>query len=120
MNTSMLGFLDILVAVLLVGSGIYSLYSCIKVKKEQALIESKILYPSNCPPEDCLDPEGFMSFIVPRMTFFGIMCVIFGIITVITSFLDMGLIATGVETVAVLAVFVYISIVQNRSSHIFW
>ena len=55
MNDMMFLF-DLIITVMLLAGGVYSLYSCIKVKKEQCLFENKILYPSNCHPDDCIDP----------------------------------------------------------------
>lgn len=116
----MMFFFDVIVTVMLIGGGIYSIYSCIKLKKEQYLFENKILYPSNCAPDNCIDPEGFIQFIIPRMTFFGIMCIIFGIGTMASSLMDIGRAATIVQTVAVVVVFVYIMVINNRSSKIYW
>jgi len=119
MNDMMFIF-DLIVTVMLVGGGIYALYSCIKLKKEQYLFENRILYPSNCPPDECLDPEGFIQFIVPRMSFFGVMCIIFGIATIGSSLLQLGDLATGIQMVAVAAVFIYIMVINNRSARIYW
>lgn len=119
MNDSMF-FLDVLITILLVGAGGYALYACGRLKKGNELIENKILYPSNCPPEACLDPEGFISYILPRMSLFGIACVVFGIAVLLMSLLQVGLAATIVQTVVVLSVFIYISVVQNRSAKLFW
>lgn len=118
--TDMFFVLDLIVTFMLVAGGVYSLYSCIKLKKEQCLFENKILYPSNCHPDDCLDPEGFIQFIVPRMTFFGIMCIIFGIGTIGGTLLELGDLATIIEMVAVIAVFVYIMVINNRSAKYYW
>lgn len=120
MNTDMMFVFDVIVTVMLVAGGVYSLYSCIKLKKEQYLFENRILYPSNCQPDDCIDPEGFIQFIVPRMTFFGIMCIIFGLVTIGSSLLNLGDLATGIQMVAVVAVFAYIMVINNRSAKIFW
>ena len=119
MNDMMILF-DLIVTILLVGGGIYAIYSCLNLKKEQYLFENKILYPSNCSPDDCLDPAGFIAFIVPRMLYFGVMCILFGIFTLVTSFMEMGTIVMIAETVAVLAVFVYIGFMNNRSAKYYW
>ena len=55
--------LDVLVTILLVGAGGYALAACIRLKREQVLFENKILYPSQCTPENCLDPEGYIAYI---------------------------------------------------------
>ena len=112
--------LDVLVTILLVGAGGYALAACIRLKREQALFANKIHYPSQCTPENCLDPEGYIAYIVPRMSLFGAVCVVFGIAVLVMSLLKVGIIATTVQTVIVLAVFVYISVVHNRASKIFW
>ena len=108
------------ILILLVGAGGYALAACIRLKREQVLFENKILYPSQCTPENCLDPEGYIAYIVPRMSLFGAVCVVFGIAVLVMSLLKVGIIATTVQTVIVLAVFVYISVVHNRASKIFW
>lgn len=54
------------------------------------------------------------------MSLFGAVCVVFGIAVLVMSLLKVGIIATTVQTVIVLAVFVYISVVHNRASKIFW
>ena len=95
--------LDVLVTILLVGAGGYALAACIRLKREQALFENKILYPSQCTPENCLDPEGYIAYIVPRMSLFGAVCVVFGIAVLVMSLLKVGIIATTVQTVIVLA-----------------
>ena len=107
--------LDVLVTILLVGAGGYALAACIRLKREQVLFENKILYPSQCTPENC-----YIAYIVPRMSLFGAVCVVFGIAVLVMSLLKVGIIATTVQTVIVLAVFVYISVVHNRASKIFW
>ena len=119
MNDMMFLF-DLIITVMLLAGGVYSLYSCIKVKKEQCLFENKILYPSNCHPDDCIDPEGFIQFIVPRMTFFGIMCLIFGAATIAASVFEWGSVAAIIQTVGVVGVFVYIMVINNRSARIYW
>ena len=89
--------LDVLVTILLVGAGGYALAACIRLKREQVLFENKILYPSQCTPENCLDPEGYIAYIVPRMSLFGAVCVVFGIAVLVMSLLKVGIIATTVD-----------------------
>ena len=112
--------LDIMITLLLAGSGLYALRSCMRLKKERVLFENKILYPSNCPPEDCIDPDGFIDYIVPRMSIFAYLCLLAGVGTIVTSLLDVGTVLMAVETIAVLFVFIFISVVQNRSAKTFW
>ena len=54
------------------------------------------------------------------MSFFGVMCIIFGIATIGSSLLQLGDLATGIQMVAVAAVFIYIMVINNRSARIYW
>lgn len=76
--------LQIILLVLLGGSGIYALYSVIRLQKEQYLFPNKFLYPANCKPDDCNDVPGFIAFITPRMLIFGIGCLVLAILLSLT------------------------------------
>ena len=72
------GWLDIADAVDLVliatmlACGIYAIYTAIRLHRNCYLEPSKILYPTDCTPETCLDPDGFIDYILPRLTAMGI------------------------------------------------
>ena len=54
------------------------------------------------------------------MTFFGIMCLIFGAATIAASVFEWGSVAAIIQTVGVVGVFVYIMVINNRSARIYW
>lgn len=112
--------IDLIIAVMLGGSGIYGIISSLRLKKEGYLFENKLLYPGNCKPEDCVDEEGFIEYIVPRMIIFGVLCIVLAVATVLLSYLVVSLSALTVEVIVVVLVFAYIGVVQNKASKLFW
>ncbi len=71
--------LNIVMTVMLLGCGIYGLYTVIKLRRTYLLFPNKFLYPGGCKPEDCLDGDGFIDYILPRLTVLSIVMLILGI-----------------------------------------
>ena len=112
--------IDLIIAVMLGGSGIYGIISSLRLKKEGYLFENKLLYPGNCKPEECADVEGFIEYIVPRMIIFGVLCIVLAIGTVLVSVLAVSLSVLMFEMIVVICVFAFIGVVQNKASKLFW
>lgn len=64
--------LDLIMAILLLGTGIYCIYTSIRVRREYTFFENKVLLPGGCEPNACTDPDGFFDYIAPRLVIFGI------------------------------------------------
>ena len=75
--------LEMFLILMLVGSGVYALYTVIRLKATLYLFPNRFLYPSNCKPEDCTDVPGFIEYILPRLTIFGIACLLLGIFLIL-------------------------------------
>ena len=75
--------LELVLILMLVGSGVYSLYTVIRLKTTMYLFPNRFLYPSNCKPEDCTDEPGFIEYILPRLTIFGVACLLLGIFLIL-------------------------------------
>lgn len=116
--------LDILLVVLLIGAGLYAIYVAIKLRVKCELFKSRFLYPGNCPPEECTDPAGFMTFAFPRLLILGIACVILGALTGVYKLAGAALYPEWVDLYVVpavaLGVFAWYIVAQRKASKLFW
>ena len=115
--------LQIILLVLLGGSGIYALYSVIRLQKEQYLFPNKFLYPANCKPEDCNDVPGFIAFITPRMLIFGIACTVLAILLALVWLVKLFTLPVWLDySVPFLGIafFAYLMVVQNKVFKLFF
>ena len=112
--------IDVVIAAMLAGSGVYGIISSLRLKKVGKLFPNKMLYPGRCEPADCVDVEGFIEYIVPKMIIFGILCIILAAGTVVVAFAEVSFSILIFEMAVVVAVFAYIGVVQNKASKLFW
>ena len=70
--------------------GIYCLYTGIKLKKLGRLFPSQLLLPKDAKAEDCLDPEGFIEYIFPRLMVVGVICTLAGVASLAVSRLELA------------------------------
>lgn len=68
----------ILLAMLLI-SAVYGLYTVIRLRRTLMLFPNKFLYPANCTHENCVDEDGFIDFILPRLTFLSVACLLLSV-----------------------------------------
>ena len=120
---SMVLGLDMLLLVMLLGSGIYGLYSAIRLRRTFLLFPNKFLYPGDCPPENCIDEGGFIDFIVPRLTILSIalllMGVVYGVWFLFFQHIQHWVIDVASMVLPVSA-FVWYVIVQRKAAKLFW
>lgn len=118
----MLGAMDMLLVVMLLGFGVVGLYSVIRLYREQLLFPNKILYPGDCKPEDCADPGGYIDFIIPRLAILSVGFILMGIAMGILLFvikLDNAWVnlASMVFPVGGLAWYI---VCQRKAAKLFW
>lgn len=117
-------FWDLIMLAILIWAGGYSLYSAIRLKRENYLIDNKILYPGKCPPENCVDVDGFIRYIFPRILGLGIALLLFAALYGITKYTNLlpskKWFDYIVMPLAGVAVFVWYILVQNKASKRFW
>ena len=68
----------ILLAMLLI-SAVYGLYTVIRLRRTLMLCPNKFLYPANCTHENCVDEDGFIDFILPRLTVLSVACLLLSV-----------------------------------------
>lgn len=108
---------------MLVGCGGFSIYTAIKLKRKGYLFNSRLLYPGNCNPAECSDEVGFMTFIIPRLTILGVVCLISAAIIAVDTYIGLGLpawVSGYIVPFIGLPVFIWFMYVQNKASKLFW
>lgn len=115
-------FFSFLMLAMLIGLGVYCIYTYIRLRRQLYLFPNKVLYPGNCKPEDCIDVDGFIDYILPRMLIYGLMLLTLGagfftlelvlrVNSIVYSFIIDGF---------VLGFFVWFIIVQRKCAKEFW
>ena len=70
--------------------GLYALYTAIKLRKLNKLFSNQLLVPKDAKPGDCLDEEGYVDYVKPRLLILGIVLVIVGAICLADSALHVS------------------------------
>lgn len=63
--TQLTNILDWFMIVLLPAVALYLFYTVFRLRRDRVLFDNKLLYPGGCTKDDCLDPDGFIDYILP-------------------------------------------------------
>lgn len=120
--SGMSNMLETLLIVMVIGCGIYALYTAIRLRRTYMLFPNKFLYPGNCAPDDCADEDGFIDFILPRMTILGIAMLVIGALLAANHYLLIasGLLIDLATVIIPFGWFVWYIIVQRKAAKLFW
>ena len=69
--TQLTNILDWVMIVLLPAVALYLFYTVFRLRRDRVLFDNKLLYPGGCTKDDCLDPDGFIDYILPRLIIIG-------------------------------------------------
>ncbi len=114
--------LSMILLLMLFGSGIYALYTYFRLHKTCMLFPNKFLYPGGCAPETCVDVDGFIDYIEPRLLLLGIAMILCGA-AYLTYSLALRATNTLVDIATILVpagIFVWYMFVQRKASKEFW
>lgn len=113
----------LLIAIML-GVGVYGLYTVIRLWHLKYLFPNKFIYPANCKPEDCTDAPGFIRFIAPRLAVLSVLFLVGGILLLLIGPLKLLSVPAWVELFLIpgvgMALFVWYIWVQSRVFRRFW
>lgn len=118
----MLQMLDLFMMAMLFAAGIYGLYAAIKLHRTCMLFPSKMLYPGDCSVADCLDAEGFMDYIFPRLMTLSILLILEAVAFIVcrvvfkldSTVFDICFIVLPLATLG------WYMFVQRRCAKLFW
>ena len=116
------GMLTIILLIMLIGSGVYALYTYIRLHRTCMLFPNKFLYPGGCTADKCVDEDGFIDYIEPRLLLLGIAMLLCGIVYGAYSLvLKRSYLWADILTVMIPAgVFVWYMVVQRKAAKNFW
>lgn len=116
------GMLTIILLIMLIGSGVYALYTYIRLHRTCMLFPNKFLYPGGCTADKCVDEDGFIEYIEPRLLLLGIAMILCGIVYGAYSMVwKKSFLWADILTVMIPAgVFVWYMVVQRKAAKNFW
>ena len=116
--------LDLIMAILLLGTGIYCNYTSIRVRREYTFFENKVLLPGGCEPNACTDPDGFFDYIAPRLVIFGIALIFCAALDLLVLFLVRRNFVGGwlywAQLVVLFSCFGWYIYLQRKAGKLFW
>ena len=86
--TQLTNILDWFMIVLLPAVALYLFYTVFRLRRDRVLFDNKLLYPGGCTKDDCIDPDGFIDYILPRLIIIGAAFLLCGAFTAIVVFID--------------------------------
>ncbi|MBQ3356793.1 MAG: hypothetical protein IJG45_06735 [Oscillospiraceae bacterium] len=116
------GMLSLILLIMLYGCGIYALYTYFRLRRTCMLFPNKFLYPGGCTAETCVDVDGFIDFVEPRLLLLGIAMIVCGLayfyysMILKANFLWADIAALVIPT----GVMVWYMFAQRRASKEFW
>lgn len=121
-SDSLDSMLSMLLLVMMLGVGIYCIYTYIRLRRECSLFPNKFLYPGNCKPEECVDIDGFINYILPRIMIFGVAILLcgaaYGLLEIVWK---INHIAINIGSMVLpLAIFGWYIYVQRKAADLFW
>lgn len=85
--TQLTNILDWFMIVLLPAVALYLFYTVFRLRRDRVLFDNKLLYPGGCTKDDCLDPDGFIDYILPRLIIIGAAFLLCGAFTALVVFI---------------------------------
>lgn len=116
------GMLSLILLIMLYGCGIYALYTYFRLRRTCMLFPNKFLYPGGCTAETCVDVDGFIDFVEPRLLLLGIAMIVCGLayfyysMILKANFLWADIAALVIPT----GVMVWYMFAQRKASKEFW
>ena len=78
---------SLLLDLLTLACGGYCMYTWVNLRILNRLFKNELLVPKDCKPEDCLDEEGYIAYIRPRLFVLSALVVLTGVIFVLNDVL---------------------------------
>ncbi len=115
-TSSVSGMFDVLITAF----GGYILYTWFQMKRTRE-VRGGMFLPQGIDPEKCLDKEGYINHIGPRLLLIGIVCLLSGLLGLAVDY--MGILsetAYFVITLLVLAILIWYGISVRKAVEKFW
>lgn len=117
-------WMDTIVLLCTLGYGTYTIYTGLRLKKEQHFFQNGILIPKGRTEEECIAPEEYFRFLIPRLLLFGILLILLGIFNFIWPMVVVGIslpYLLGLVGIApILAVLMLFNMILKKACRDFW
>ena len=116
------GFSSILFLLVVLFFGIYCGYGFLRLNREKTLFPHRFLYPNYCPHDECIDPDGYIEYIRPKLAIFSGIMLLSGV-TLFVSYFVLEL--RGVSTllgvyVAPFIAYLYYTSCLKKAAKLYW
>ena len=93
-----------------------------RLRRDRVLFDNKLLYPGGCTKDDCLDPDGFIDYILPRLIIIGAAFLLCGAFTALVVFIPAmdTLVCNILEIVFPIAAIAWYSFVSRHAAREYW
>lgn len=120
--TQLTNILDWFMIVLLPAVALYLFYTVFRLRRDRVLFDNKLLYPGGCTKDDCLDPDGFVDYILPRLIIIGTAFLLCGAFTALVVFIPAmdTLVCNILEIVFPIAAIAWYSFVSRHAAREYW
>ncbi len=116
------GIVSILYIIVMLLAGAYVLRSVLQMRREGELVPNRLIYPNYCPLNECIDPDGFYAFILPRATVLSIALLSFGAFFAVTKIVPaLRVLWLNVALLVIpFVLIIWFSIVLRKAKKRFW
>ena len=112
--------LDLILMIAFVFFGVLCVYNALRLRRAGKLFNSSVLYPGGVKKEDCLDPEGFMSFMRPRLAVLGGAIILLGGVYALKYFIGIPQIVSYIHFAVTAAVLAWGFWFYHRAAKLYW
>lgn len=117
MDNSMFAFFDMIS----LGAGVYVLYVWYRLQAVGRLFENSLLIPKDSRIKDCVDPDGYIRYLKPRLLVLGVFLLLFGIVSMVNRSLQFY--GDSVELALIfvsLAVIIWYAVCNRKAVKEYW
>ena len=116
------GVISIVFLIVILFFGCYGLQSVIRLRRERTLFPNRVMYPNYCPYDECIDPQGYVEVVLPKLTVLTAAMLLSGA-TLILGYFIPALRTLGISLVvyiAPFAVYMWYCACQRKAAKIYW
>lgn len=106
--------------VVMFGAGAYCLYSWFYMKTKGVIHDNRMTIPSDMSLGSCRDPQGYMSFIMPRMLIFSLVVLAFGGLNLLGNAFPLPREVQFLCLAVTFAAVLWFAFVIKKSIQLFW
>ncbi len=114
------GMMDIMLAVMFFGVGVYTLISYMAQRKTTTLLDNKIICPGGCEMSRCKDVQGFLRFMMPRTLILATGLMVFSAAVALQMLYCNSPLLTVLLTVLPLMLFAWYVMEQRKAAARYW